>query len=376
MVIQRTGTAQSIGPRRKAPRVRAIVCLAFLLQALLSACAAPSYYVQAASGHLELMRQREDIDTLLANASTEPELARRLGLAREVRAFGVDELGLPAGDSYTQYAATGREAVSWNVVAAPEFSLEPKTWCFLVAGCVPYRGYFERQDAERFADKLRRKGLDIVIAPATAYSTLGWFRDPLLDTMFARGDAVLAGTVFHEMAHRQLYVKGDTAFNESFAMFVEDTGVRLWLSGRREQAQYNAWIDARRASREMDGIVGRHREKLASLYRSGLPETEMRAARKQRFEALCEALATYSQKPGDGGGEAASAGDCSINNASLALRNSYHGGICAFESLYRESGADFERFLEKAESVANWPAAERAGWLKQPCPPVAPNGNL
>jgi predicted aminopeptidase len=337
---------------------------------LLGACAAPGYYTQAAAGHWELMRQREDIDALLANPATEPALAQRLALARDIRAFGIAQMGLPESGSYTRYVATGRDAVSWIVVAAPEFSLEAKTWCFLVAGCVPYRGYFEQADADRFAAKLRDKGYDVLVAGATAYSTLGWFDDPLLDTMFGRDDADLAGTLFHEMAHQRLYVADDTAFNESYASFVEEVGVQRWLTARGEPARFDTWLERRALSAASDEVIREHRDRLERLYSGGGEADTMRARKQAILAELCVELAAL------GAPAVGEDGDCAINNAGLALRQSYQGGFCAFETLYRSVGGDIVRFHERAAVLAEWPADDRSEWLREPCSAVAPNRNL
>jgi predicted aminopeptidase len=188
------------------------------------ACAGPGYYVQAVSGHWHLMRERTVIDEILGNPKTDPERARKLRHVQGILEFAEQELQLPAGDSYQSFVETRREAVVWNVVAAPEFSLSPRKWCFIVAGCVPYRGYFDHDDAQRFGLRLERKGLDVSVSPAGAYSTLGWFSDPLLDTMLTRSDWQLAAYLFHELAHRKLYVRGDTDFNEAYARHVEQIG--------------------------------------------------------------------------------------------------------------------------------------------------------
>ena len=339
-----------------------------LLQTILYACAAPSYYFQAASGHLELMRQREDISDLIADSTTDPELAGRLELAQEVRVFGVEQLGLPDGGGYRQYAATGREAVTWNVVAAPEFSLEPRTWCFLVAGCVPYRGYFEHEAARQYAQKLDKNGYDVIVAPAVAYSTLGWFEDPLLDTMFRHGEAQFAGTVFHEMAHQAVYVKGDAAFNESFAGFVEEAGLELWLESRGEATRWAEWQAARTSSRTINELFANYRGEFEILYASELPENTMRGRKQELLSGMC---ADFHDLLARGDSDS-----CTINNASFSLQTTYHGGLCAFENLFRETGGDMTLFLERAQEQAKRSDAERRAWLDQPCNPVARESKL
>ncbi len=150
---------------------------------LLAGCAGPAWYTQAVSGHLALMTQRTGISEVLAEGKIDPALQQDLKLALEIRDFAINQLALPDNDSYTEFVQTGRQAVTWNIVATPEFSLEAKRWCFIIAGCVSYRGYFDQHKAERFAHKLEKKSYDVTISPAIAYSTLGWFDDPLLDTM-------------------------------------------------------------------------------------------------------------------------------------------------------------------------------------------------
>ena len=355
--------------------LRLLACLA--LAALIApGCASPSYYTQAVSGHLELMRLREPVEDVLASPETGEELKAKLELAAEVRAFGVESLGLPGNETYTQFARTGREAVSWNVVAAPEFSLEPKTWCFLVAGCVPYRGYFEQDAARRFAGKLQQKGYDVSVTPALAYSTLGWFEDPLLDTMLARSDAELAAVLFHEMAHQYLYVKGDTLFNESFASFVEEAGVTMWLESRDADASLQAWKDGRQAARQFQVLLESYRAELDTLYAAEQPPAEIRAGKERLYAELEKDWAQLSRDEWNGVKYFGSWFEQSPNNARLALLQSYRGGTCAFDRLFRESGRDMPRFLVLAEDKSRLAKTQRAEWLQQPCNPIAPDGNL
>ncbi|MEE4219122.1 MAG: aminopeptidase [Xanthomonadales bacterium] len=352
--------------------------LVFLLPVvlLLGACASPSYYAQAVSGHLELMRQRQDIDDLLQDQAVDPELAQRLQLTRDIRAFAFDSLGLPESESYTQYAETGRDAVSWNVVAAPEFSLEARTWCFLVAGCVPYRGYFEQESARRFAQKLERKSYDVAVSPASAYSTLGWFNDPLLDTMLGYSDARIAGLIFHELAHQTLYVKGDAAFNEAFAGLVEEAGVESWLASRGEPDQLASWKKSREVSRQFTEFLASHRERLRMLYGSGTPETDMRQRKQLAFERLRSDYQDLVARQWGGSDYFAGWFQRELNNAGLALVDTYRGGSCAFESLYRSAAGSMPVFLELAAAKARLGRNERAAWLGQECSEIASAGNL
>lgn len=350
--------------------------LALALALLAAACAAPSYYVQAVSGHYSLMNQREDIDALLSRQGTDTELASRLELAGEMREFGVRVLGLEDSGAYRQYVATGRDAVAWNVVATPEFSLAPKRWCFLVSGCVPYRGYFDRDDAERFARKLAAQGYDIALSPATAYSTLGWFDDPLFDTMFRHGNTELAAVLFHEMAHQKLYVKGDAAFSEAFATFVEGVGVERWIRAHGTPGSLEQWRQKEAASLQFNAFLRQQRKLLEKIYAKEQDEAELRLEKQAffgRFRQAYQAMVAEAWNGRDyyGGwvvGE--------LNNAHLALVSTYQGGACAFSNLYRAAGENMERFMQLSAQTAALSRADRDRWLQQACSAVAPGGDL
>ena len=347
-----------------------------LAVASLAGCASPAWYSQAMSGHLEMMRQREDIDIILQDPATGAELAKKLNTAQEARRFGISELGLPETDSYTQYVHTGRSAATWNVIAAPEFSVEAKKWCFPVAGCVPYRGYFEEEDAERFAAKLRNRGYDVTVTPAVAYSTLGWFDDPLLDTMLDFSDAQLAATIFHEMAHQQLYVKGDTAFNEGFAVFVEEKGLEAWFHSRGGVEDLERWRARRQSSARFSEFLSTERQTLGELYGRDLQETELRVLKKEAF-AHMEAR-YHGMVETEWGGKDFFAGwfDKELNNARLALAAAYHGNNCAFMHLYTETGGNLVMFMKQAAQKASLSSAERTVWLQQECAGIASTGDL
>jgi len=342
----------------------------------MAGCAAPNYYAQAVSGHFELLRQREPIADLLAAPATDPALAARLLTAQAARRFALEELALPDSGSYTQFVRTGREAVTWNVIAAPEFSLEPRRWCFPVAGCVPYRGYFAREKAERFADARRRRGDDADVAPVLAYSTLGWFDDPLPDTMLSYDDAALAATLFHEMAHERLYVAGDAAFNESYAAFVEDRGLERWLLARGEAGRIEEWRRGRQASRAFASLLDGTRAELETLYAGDAAPDAMRAAKQAAFDRLREAYREKVREDWAGVDRFAAWFRGEPNNARLALARTYAGGRCAFERLFAEAGGDFERFHRRAEAKAALGSAARRAWLEQPCADIAPTGDL
>jgi predicted aminopeptidase len=251
--------------------VVACVCLAVLLTHL-QGC----FYAQAVRGHMEVMQSRRPVDEILADPSAPADLKERLLLIQEARQFAVDELELPDNDSYTSYSDLERDYVVWNVFAAPEFSLKPKQWCFPVAGCVAYRGYFSRESAEKHAEGLRADGYDVAVGGVAAYSTLGKFADPVLSTMMRWSDAQLVATLFHELAHQLLYVKGDTQFNESFASAVADIGIRRWLVDRGGDAALDAYYSGRTLQRGMLEIIEARRHDLSVLYGGSLPSERMR----------------------------------------------------------------------------------------------------
>ena len=338
-----------------------LVGLAITATCALASCASPAYYWQAMGGQVSLTANREPVDEVIASRETDPELRARLLETREILDFAAAELALPSEGTYQQWVATGRDAMVWNVVATPEFSLDPKTWCHLVAGCVAYRGYFDPEDARRFARKLADDGLDTGIFPAAAYSTLGWFDDPLTDTMLAaNGDVRLAALLFHELAHKQLYVKGDTAFSEGYARFVERAGVERWLAANGRQDDYPGWVESQQQSRAAAAAMAQARDDLATLYASGQSEDELRAGKAEVFRELALRLDDLA------GGARRWMGD-SPNNAHLALAGQYEAGQCAFAMLLHEANGNFVTFHSLAAAKARLPTGERSDWLETPC---------
>lgn len=357
--------------RRKAAGVLALLALPTLALVLcigLGGCASPGYYWQATSGHLALMNSRESIDDYLATASPEDPLAERLALAREMLAFAEGTLDLPADGSYGRFARTGRDGVTWNVVAAPTYALEPKRWCFPVAGCVPYRGYFDREKAERFAAKMSAQGYDSAVFTATAYSTLGWFEDPILDTMLDGSDADLADTLFHELAHQKLYVKGAGRFNESYATFVGREGVRAWMTARDDRAGFDAWTEAQANRAAFMALLAETRAELAVLYAGETDAVRLAVGKAERFRTLRERYEDLVAEHWDGRDRFGSWFEPPPNNADLALVATYTGGLCAFEGLWRAAEEDFGRFHALAREAGALPEEEREAWLSTECP--------
>jgi predicted aminopeptidase len=277
--------------------VRQSVRLGFLLRSLLvlsavflSSCAALNdsvgYYFQSASGHMNILRSARPIADWLADPATPEPLRRKLTLVAEIRTYASSELGLPNNGSYTKYADLKQPFVVWNVVATPELSLQLRQWCFPVAGCVTYRGYYNKEAAEAFAKPLKERGDDIQIGGVPAYSTLGYFDDPVLNTFINYPDAELARLIFHELSHQVVYVKGDTTFNESFATAVETIGVERWLLFKADEkltADYRAF-----ASRRSDflALLKRYRNQLETAYRTLGDDVAKRNAKRDLIAGL------------------------------------------------------------------------------------------
>ncbi len=347
-------------------------------------CADTSYYLQSAGGHLKLMRAAKPVDEWLVDPQAAPDLKARLALAQRMRRFAVTDLGLPDNASYTQYADLQRRAVVWNVVAAPEFSLTLKTWCFPVMGCVGYRGYFDEAEARALAQALKAEGLEVSVYGVPAYSTLGWMNwaggDPVLNTFINYPEGELARLLFHELAHQVLYVKDDTTFNESFATAVERLGGARWLAqhgspAARAQVAANA---QRRA--QFRALTTATRGILTDIYKKketlrpesiDLLATKNIAMREFRLQyAQLRASWVASADPGVGQVLAYDAWVASANNAAFGAQGAYDDLVPAFEALFsrlaRDPGDPWPRFYDAVKQLAALPTDERIGALKDP----------
>jgi len=352
---------------RKWIRKRYIFLVAAVLAVLgcaLTGCSV-GYYAQAVSGHLRLMSARQPISELLASEDTDPELKQKLQTLVDARVFAYETLGLPKNDSYSTYAATGRDAVTWNVVAVQEFKMQARTWCFPVAGCVSYRGYYDKGDAERYAAKIADEGFDVSVGGASAYSTLGWFDDPVLDTMLRGGDINYVSTLFHELAHQVLYIKDDSSFNEAFASFVEQEGVRIWLRSRNEDARVEGFENYLQRGADFSELLKATRNKLVALYREeGLTDTERRAKKALVFADMQDDYAALKVSWNDYGGyDNWFARD--LNNAHLIGVSTYRRLVPAFAAMFKEAGDDLPAFYALAKKVSDLPADERRKRMEQ-----------
>ena len=298
---------------------------------------------------MQLMRERLPVAEVLQSADTPEELKQRLQLLQEARDFAVEVLLLPDNDSYRSYAHLDREYVLWNVFAAPEFSLQAKTWCYPVAGCVAYRGYFQKEDADRQASKLADKGYDVAIGGVAAYSTLGRFADPLLSTMMRRDDTELVALLFHELAHQLLYVKGDSGFNESFATAVEEFGVIRWLQARGDEQKIDDYFERRDLRQELMQMVALARTDLGDYYAETIDADEKRLLKQHRLELLQQDVAAALQRQGrqQTGWFAGT-----LNNARLLSMILYEGRLQEFRDLLATCNNELECFYAAAEDLA------------------------
>jgi predicted aminopeptidase len=288
---------------------------------------------------------------------TPQELRDRLTVVRAARNFASSDLHLPDNRSYRTYADIKRPYVVWNVVAAPELSVEPKHWCFPIAGCVAYRGYFKEKKARAFAAQLALHGFDVTVGGVPAYSTLGRFADPVLSTMLRYGDSELAAIIFHELAHQLLYVKNDSEFNEAFATTVEQEGLQRWLKLRGHSASMREFLDDEAKDQAFIELFTRARKQLERLYASGAPPEQMRQQKAAVFaELTADARALQRQQGTQYYGAWLAEG---LNNAHLASIATYYECVPGFEHLLAEQGGDLVHFYAAARELAKMPRAER-----------------
>ena len=331
--------------------------LTFLIPAL-AVCSDLGYYAQAVQGHVKILLARRAIDRLLAESTTPPALKERLRLVQEIRVFARRELLLPENGSYRYYADIQRADVVYNVVAAPEFSLKPLTWCFPFAGCVNYRGYYDPKDAENFAATLRRQGYETDQYGVSAYSTLGWFDDPVLNTFIDRPEAALAGLIFHELAHQLLYVKDDSFFNEAFAEVVEGEGVKRWLA-RKGKTPAAATTEGQGRQQDFVELLLQTRRELEILYASGQSIDLMRAEKKTIFAELRQRYQRLRDEVWHGYSGFDRWFERPVNNARLAAVATYQDRKPPFLALLQQSNGDLNRFYREVAVLAKRPRAER-----------------
>jgi len=353
--------------RVRGRRILAIVCFALAF----CGCQSIGYYKQAIQGECQILAHRQKIKKLLGDSRTTPELKAKFNLVLQIRDFAEKELRLPVDDQYLRYVDLHRRYVVWNVHAAPEFSLEPKTWWYPFVGSLKYRGYFSETGAMRYAGKLAQKGWGVYVEGVEAYSTLGWFNDPLLNTFITEPDPDLAEILFHELAHQRLFISGDTDFNEAFATAVGEEGVRRWLRTKGESAETEKYLAALKRNEQFVHLVMDAREQLKVLYdeKNGADGPRQKRAeredsaqlRQQRDRIIARLRENYAKLKtewaGIGGYDNWFAKP--LNNAQLNTVAAYYDLVPGFRALLQKNGGDLERFFQEVRALAKLTKPER-----------------
>jgi predicted aminopeptidase len=336
--------------------------LAAAAAGMLASCSSLNYYAQAAQGQLSLLSDARPVDDWLADTGTDARLRTRLATARQIRLYAVQALGLPDNNSYKNYAALKRPFVLWNVVATPELSLKPMQWCFPIAGCVDYRGYYSKEAAQAYARQLRAEGNDVQVGGVPAYSTLGWFNDPLISTFIHYPDAELARLIFHELSHQVVYVAGDSQFNESFASAVEEAGVERWLAAFGNPAMRENY--ARFTGRKHDflKLLLKYRRALEQNYASKASIPEKRASKARLFQQLKDEYVVLKESWGGFKGYDRFFAE-PLSNAHLASIATYEEFVPAFRALLARERS-FAKFYAAARELAELDRPERHRRLK------------
>ena len=345
--------------RRRYKTIARVLALAGIGCAL-AGCSTVGYYAHLATGEMAVLRARVPIKQLIADPQVDPSLRARLQLALRARAFASATLKLPRNKSYTTYADIHRPFVMWNVFATPALSLQPVEHCFLFAGCVAYQGFYQHDRAELLADKLKQQGDDVWIGGVPAYSTLGHFADPLLSTMDRWSDDEMIGTIFHELAHQQFYVKNDTAFNESFATFVQREGLREWHADNHLPSPDP--VEAAR-QRQFTELALATREKLKALYASDIADAVKRERKAQIFADMHRDYEHLRDTGWHGYAGYDPWFDTPPNNAKLLPFGLYDRGVPAFATLFKRCDGDWTRFYAAVRKIGSEPAAQRDAFL-------------
>jgi predicted aminopeptidase len=343
-------------------RLKTVGMTALVAALALAGCVNLPYYLQSVRGQLDIWSRQQDIESVIAKPETAEPLREKLKSVLAVREFASAELALPRNGSYRSYANLERPYVVWNVFATPEFSVRPRKWCFMFAGCVNYRGYFAKTDADEFAGETAQQGYDVFVGGVPAYSLLGYFPDPVLNTFIHYPTPHLARLIFHELAHQVVYVRDDSVFNESFAVTVEQEGIRRWLERYGNDHDRRSYDELTRRRTGFVRLIETYRGRLDALYRTDLAPDAMRARKAELFEEL---RADYLRLKQDWGGFAGYDHWFSRppNNALLASVGIYTKRVPAFQALLAREGGDLQRFYEAARELARLGKAQRTAAL-------------
>jgi len=339
--------------------MRSILSVVVLISSLtLTGCQSIGYYSQSIKGQWQVVYRSKPIDTWLKEETTPIELKEKLKQVKLIRQFASSELNLPDNKSYTKYADIERDNVVWNIFAAPELSLQPYTWCYPIIGCQAYRGYFSKQPAIDLAKKIKANGYDVSVGGVKAYSTLGWFNDPVLNTFINYSQTNLASLIFHELSHQIVYVKDDTVFNESFATMVENKGVEIWLKHHNQDQELFRYQQTQLFENEILTLITYYKDKLDELYKNEINEQDKRdkklmlfAQLKQEYEQLRKSF--HFTSAWDNWFSQA------LNNAHLVAIGTYYDKVAEFEQLFVKSNRDFATFFLAVKKLAKLSKDER-----------------
>jgi predicted aminopeptidase len=336
--------------------------LILLIVFLLPGCASINYYSQSIQGQYEVLHKRKAINDILKENNLSDSLRNKLETVLALRKFSVEQLRLPKNDSYLSYTDLGRDYVIWNIFANEEFSLEPLSWCYLIIGCLSYRGYFSKAKAQAHATKLKNQGFDIYLGGVSAYSTLGWFDDPVLNTMLRWSDIRLATVMFHELAHQQLYIKNDTDFNEAYAEVVAHIGVTKWLEQRKDKNRLKEYQQSQHQEKEFVDLIMRYKSILSGIYQSSENEEIKRKLKKESLQNMNNEYVELTKRWGKNPYKTWFSSD--INNAKLASVITYRKYVPAFFEIYEKLEKDLFRFYSFSKSLSNCKPMKRKEILK------------
>ncbi len=329
----------------------------------LTSCTTASYYLQSLNGHVDLLLKRQTISKILASQNTDILLRDKLEMVLKIRRFASEHLSLPDNNSYSDYADLDREFVIWNVFATPELSLQAKQWCFLFVGCLNYRGYYSEETANRYAQILKAQGYDVFVGGVTAYSTLGWFNDPVLNTMLNRDNDYLASVIFHELSHQKLYLKNDTAFNEAFAETVAQTGMQFWLDLHGNAASRQNLLDKQSDETSFVNLILKYKEKLEMTYNSESSDNEKRANKKFLLNQIAEEYENQ-YKTGDNTGRYATWLSSGLNNAKLTTIVTYQDYVSGFLAIFNHVDRNYQKFYRSVEKLSKCDKFKRKSILE------------
>ena len=346
--------------------MRIIVTVFLLISvSLMAACQSLGYYAQSARGQFQLINQSKPIDNWLRKKNADEKLKQKLNWIKQVRKFASEELKLPKNKSYTQYADIDRNYVVWNIFAAPSLSLKPHRWCYPIVGCQAYRGYFSRQPAVDYANRLEKQGYDVSVGGVRAYSTLGWFNDPVINTFINYAENDLAGLIFHELSHQLVYIKGDTVFNESFATLVEIKGVERWLKQHGSQEELLSYRQGQNFENAVIGLILRHKQSLEQLYKSQLTDEVKLDQKNLIFSALkreYEKLKVANERQ-KSSWDSWFARD--LNNANMIAIGAYYDKVDEFNQLFEKVGGDFGAYYREVKKIARLPKLKREDYFSK-----------